>query len=276
MLTENLIVLKGKGVDISKIDFKDYLFDCDRDNLYKWMKYATDDSLCDADKVLKDNEVLVKLGWGGTKYIDCIFSLKSLFNRFRAYFTTGTPYRDFSLKEAFDNYDKIFCGEEKERFCKANEIDKKFIVDLFVEINRFAKNTNTIGNYMPCPDNEYNAIKGCAKKDKYFGYQHFQDRLEKLYYYLDHDFDKNNETKASYPLFKEKREQYKKWFDESIEKYHIAIIINNQNLLSIDWKLNDCLKIEMQQPQGLEKYYEYLKLANQLIEDRGKILAKYL
>ena len=35
MLTENLIVLKGKGVDISKIDFKDYLFDCDRDNLYK-------------------------------------------------------------------------------------------------------------------------------------------------------------------------------------------------------------------------------------------------
>ena len=38
MLTENLIVLKGKGVDISKIDFKDYLFDCDRDNLYKLLK----------------------------------------------------------------------------------------------------------------------------------------------------------------------------------------------------------------------------------------------
>ena len=97
-----------------------------------------------------------------------------------------------------------------------------------------------------------------------------------LYYYLDHDFDKNNETKEPYPLFKEKRKQYKKWFDESIEKYHIANIINNQKLLNIDWELNDRLIIEMQQPKGLEKYYEYLELVNQLIEGRGEILANYL
>ena len=32
----------------------------------------------------------------------------------------------------------------------------------------------------------------------------------------------------------------------------------------------------MQQPKGLEKYYEYLELVNQLIEDRGEILANYL
>lgn len=265
MLTENLIVLKGKGVDISKIDFKDYLFDCDRDNLYKWMKYAADDSFGDVDKVLKNNDVLVKLGWDGTKYIDCIFSLKSLFNIFRAYFTSGTPYRDYTLKEAFDNYDKIFCEEEKARFSKVNGIEKIFIDDLFVEINRFAKNTNTIGNYMPCPDNEYNAVKG------YLGYKHFQDRLEKLYYYLNHD-----EIKVPFQLFNEKREQYKKWLDENRERYYIVNILNNKKLLNIDWQSNDSLTIEMNQNSDLEKYYEYLKFVSQIIEDRGELMGKLL
>ena len=252
MFNENLIVLKEKGVDISKIDFKDYLFDSDRENLYKWMKYATNDSLSVTDKVLKNNVVLERLGWNEVEYIDCIFPLRLLFGKFKAYFTAGTPYREYTLKETFDSYDKIFCEEEKDKFCKVNGIDRKFIDDLFEEINKFAKNTNTIGNYMPCPDAEFNAVKGSAT-DKCFGYHHFQDRLEKLYYYLEHDLDKNNEKKAPYPLFKEKREQYKKWFNKNAERYYIVDILDNKKLLNIDWQSNDRLIIEMQQPQGLEK-----------------------
>ena len=68
-----------------------------------------------------------------------------------------------------------------------------------------------------------------------------------MYYYLEHDLDKNNEKKAPYPLFKEKREQYKKWFDENAERYYVVDILDNKKLLNIDWQLNDRLIIEMNQ-----------------------------
>ena len=40
------------------------------------------------------------------------------------------------------------------------------------ELNRFDKNTHTLGNYMSCPDNKYNNLKGLL------GYTMFNDRIE--------------------------------------------------------------------------------------------------
>ena len=269
MLKENLVKLKLNGENIARIDLKDYLFECDKDNIYKKLKSFSYKQ--DVDIFLKDEGILSKLKWDNAKYLDCIFSFKTLFNVFMRFYLNNTEFKDNNLSVILENYDIIFSENEKNRFSADNNIDKELVDKLFKEIDTFAKNTNTLGNYMPCPDNRYNNIKGFDE-----GYKLFQDRLEKLYYFLYH----GDEELTSFDEFKEKREKYKDWFKENSDKYMIKEIIDSKELLDIDWKIiklsDNKVRIIMENEHDIYLYYKYLSMVNKIIEERGDKLAKLL
>lgn len=59
-------------------------------------------------------------------------------------------------------FDEIFSHENISEFCHKNSIDETILKNCLIQQERFASNTNTLGNYMTCPDNKYNTIKGLS------------------------------------------------------------------------------------------------------------------
>lgn len=101
---------------------------------------------------------------------------------------------------------------------------------------------------MPCPDYKYNAIKG-----NYFKYK---DRLEKLY------VDIRNPLKNEF--------RWNDWFCDNCEKDKLCItnILDNQKLLAFEFNGNKMGK------KYKNSYAEYIETVNDIIEERGKILAR--
>lgn len=242
--------------NVMDLDFKDWIMisdDCE-DNIEKWLKFKSGD-YPDPDCVLKmDNTnmecVAVNLKWYSDKekkeqcYIDCIFSFATFFKPFLRYYVgEHMPY----LGQVYENYRTLFSNKNKNEFCKRQGIKRESLDKLFVQLDRFARNTHTLGNYMPCPDNKYNAIKG-----NYFKYK---DRLEKLY------------VDISNPLKNEFR--WNDWFRDNCEKDKLFItnILDNQKLLAFEFNGNKMGK------KHINSYAEYIETVNAIIEERGKILA---
>lgn len=72
-----------------------------------------------------------------------------------------------------------------QEFCHKNSIDETILKNCLIQQERFASNTNTLGNYMTCPDNKYNTIKGLS------GYTFFNDRIELiLNAFINKEYDK--------------------------------------------------------------------------------------
>ena len=155
----------------------------------------------------------------------------------------------FKYGYILDHYDEIFAQTKKESVAKEKNIDVQLLNDLFEELNRFARNTHTIGNYMPCPDGQYNSIKG------YYGNKYIQDRLDLLYAELC-----NLET-SNYKRLKEKGETYKK----CLEDYKKVLYLDK--LLETD--LSEYRLRNMKNEEDLEYFLKYLKGINPLIEERG-------
>ena len=265
LLNKSLIELKKQGMDITEIDFKDYLFITNKTNLYKWVKYIACD-YGDADQVIKCFRIFDILKWN-SEYIDCIFSMKTIFNKFLKFYLKGSKYEAATYGQIMDNYDDIFNEREYNNFCIRNGIDFSLVEKIFELIDVFAKYTHTIGNYMPCPDNMYNAIKGYGK-----GYKYFQDRIEKVWKYL--YSDKN----ISFKEFNDKKQIYKCWFDKVNKSLYIDEIIKNESkLLLFDWiDKNGCFVKEMTNEKHLNDYLKYLELVINLIKNRSKLIEKLL
>lgn len=274
---ENLLsMISNKQLEL--LDFKDWVLRTDEgtDDLKKWIKYTAGD-YPDADEVLKINDdkgcVLIKLGWfqpdvrKKEQYIDCIFSMKTFFMAFlRLYLADLDLFKDgksFYFSRILDHYDCIVGDKHKENFCSNHGIERDDINKLFREINRFARNTHTIGNYMPCPDNEYNRLKGGAI-GKYKGYQYFKDRLELLYLEL---YEPKHEGYLS-----DKKNDWRKWFTDSEQKLLLKEILKS--------KYGELLKFRfdgrVMEPDDIIQYIKYLDCINGIIERRGVELKKGL
>ena len=269
----NKIVLSELLME-KNMDFKDCLFreqlltgELKYKNLKKWIRYVAVD-YGDSDQILKTSvskQLLCdKLGWDNCRYIDCIFSFKTFFNAFlRLYFKGIMPY----YGELMDNFDEFFSDSKLKDFQKEYGLSKKELDDFFAQINMFAMQTHSIGNYMPCPDNTYNSIKGHGH-----GYVYFQDRIELLYESIDlgryEDY-----------IGKETIKKWKAWFDCNTEKYLLDEIVKRRG----DLLKFECPSIKngrftifaMNNKNNIIEYTQYLVIVNSLIQNRTeKIIEK--
>jgi len=257
------------------VDFKDCLFhehllmgDLKYRNLKKWIKYTAVE-YGDADQVLKTSInwrlLCEKLEWDDCKYIDCIFSFKTFFNAFlRLYFKGNVPY----YGELMDNFDEFFSDSKLEDFQNEYGLSKKELDEFFVQIDVFAMQTHTIGNYMPCPDNEYNGKKGSGD-----GYVYFQDRIELLY-------DSIDSGRYEDYLGKETIEKWKAWFERKTKKYYLDEIMKyREELLKFEcpsMKKERFTIFAMKNKKNIIDYTQYLVVVNALIRNRTKRMIKKL
>lgn len=214
---------------IGRCDFKDILLDGlvlkdirneNYPNLKKWLRYQLFQRK-DADMILKKSGVILKLGW----YKECVDVNKRYF-------------------------DDIFSNENISKFCRKNNIKIKDFNVLFNELERFAKNTHTLGNYMPVADNKYNQIKG----SKWV----YNDRIE--WFLKDIFNDVNN--------------NYYKWFDNNIEKLDLDGLFDDvdKRIISSELLNFEIHKTNKFTVNDIIKYYQYLRIVNKWIEKRTNIL----
>lgn len=253
--------------DVSKKDFKDWIMKkplCNDsvglNDMKKWVKYRACE-YPDADCVLKINDVygciLQKLGWYNVTinkkemYVDCIFSMSIFYNAFlRLYAPEYLAYG-----QLIDNFDKIFSGEMRNKFCDRMNINQDDLSLLFAQLNRFSRNTHTIGNYMPCPDNRYNFLKGRVYP--------FKDRIELLYKEL------TKPMKSEY-IDENTRDIWLDWFDKNKSILHLDLIFKEVKLL--EFLFNKKIMVV----EDIAPYTNYLTTVNDIIENRGSMLMQSL
>lgn len=246
--------------NIGKCDFKDILLDGlvledirneNYPNLKKWLRYQLFQRN-DADMILKKSDVILKLGWYkedvdvNKRYLDCIFSMKTYLNMFLRLYNLQTVNYAWLLIY----FDDIFSNENKCKFCNDNNLSIEEFNDFFNELERFAKNTHTLGNYMPAANSRYNQIKG--KKWVY------NDRIEWLLSDIFNNIDND----------------YYKWFNDNIDRLHLKKLFDDvdKRIISsklLNFKIHKTNKFTI---NDLKEYCKYLKVVNKLILDRTDIL----
>lgn len=247
---ENIIKIVNEN-NVNELDFKDWIMlsdDCE-DGLKKWVKFKASD-YPDPDCVLKQDApkcAVVGLNWyskteaADKYYIDCIFSFATFFKAFLRYYAGEyMPY----LGRIYENYDKLFGDKYKNKFCEDQKINRGVLDTLLEQLNIFARNTHTLGNYMPCPDGKYNTIKG--------NYYKYKDRLEILYK------DIEEPSKSEH--------KWSSWFDNKKEELGLTNILENENLHEFVFNGRKMRK------EDIIPYTEYIKTINAIIENRGIML----
>ena len=139
---------------------------------------------------------------------------------------------------------------------------QKWITAFCVQIERYARNVNTIGNYMPCPDGEYNKIKG------WLGKWHYNDRIDLLY--TDILNPRKITAKGKKLISNEKSEILKQWFKENETDVCLKIIFEKCDELG----KFECLKKTIFNKAQLEELPNYLLIVNNLIENRRELLKR--
>lgn len=167
-------------------------------------------------------------------------------------------------------FDVIFSQENISKFCHENSIDKTILINCLTQQERFARNTHTLGNYMTCPDNKYNDLKGLS------GYTIFNDRIELiLNAFINKELDKIQ--------FIGNR-NWIKWFNQNINKLRLqTLFVNNtfdnletskikEEFLAFqlhDKKTKNSYRFD---PSELQAYTAYLTSVNEWIENRTSCL----
>lgn len=250
-----------KNNDIGVIDFKDILLEdlilnnIQREsypNFKKWLRYKLFQTQ-DADVILKKSDVTLKLGWykeeitPKKRYLDCIFSLKTHLNMLLKL------YNPKAIKHAWllIYFDDIFNEEKIKDFCKKNRVKVTEFRKCFDEIEKFAKNTNTLGNYMPVPDVNYNAKKG-------FNRWRYNDRIELFL----KDLFSNTVTDNN---------NYQSWFsDDNIDNLYLSELFKNLKKKIIqpellNFKIHKKVKFTI---NDIKNFGLYLEFVNNWIENR--------
>ena len=245
---------------IGRCDFKDILLDGliledirneNYPNLKKWLRYQLFQRK-DANKILKKSDVILKLEWYkedvdiNKRYLDCIFSMKTYLNMFlKLYNLQATNYAWLLIY-----FDDVFSNENINKFCNENNVKIKDFNVLFNELEKFAKNTHTLGNYMPVADNKYNQIKG----SKWV----YNDRIE--WFLKD--------------IFNDVNSNYYKWFDNNIEKLDLDGLFDDvdKRIISSELLNFEIHKTNKFTVNDIIKYYQYLRVVNKWIEKRTNIL----
>lgn len=199
-------------------------------------------------------DVLVELGWYEEdvqtkyRYLDCIFSLKTHLNMFLRLYEPSAVNHYWLL----ENMNEIFSNTKIEEFCGKHKesIEVNDIVSCLDQLDELAKYTHTIGNYMPCPDNRYNGIKGICG---------FNDRIEWLLK------DLLELHKITNPVEKE----WTEWFELNREHFYLENIYDVK--LKVNEKLLDFPKHSKSfLSEEIKGFNIYLGVVNNIIVDRGK------
>lgn len=273
-MNETKIKDPGKIFQILNLDFKDVKdklnYEIDIDNLnnlssfQKWLlydKYAKRD----ADIVLKSNNSVLKvLGWDGT-YLDAIFPVRQILYTL---FKTINQKIDYNVlldgkKAFFDIIDKQKleeCNKESDKW----KDSPKWTDVLAIELEKYCKNVHMIGNYMPCPDNKYNSVKG------FKGKWHYNDRIDLLYSDMI-ETDPNKKCKNNnkeYIISCEQRREWKKKFEENKGIWFLNEILAKETISTLG-KFG-CLKKTVFTDSELMELPDYLHTVNDLIYQRNK------
>ncbi|MCR5589901.1 MAG: hypothetical protein K6F73_00035 [Lachnospiraceae bacterium] len=227
-------------------------------NIKKWIIYDYYKP-CDADKPIRDNGIFCELGWDNPEWIDAMFPLRMILTGLISTFPTEYAKvkrkieYDIQMiidKEGFGVYDLLNKEMIEHSIGKINEIDTETWSERFqTSLERYAKNVHTIGNYMSCPDNEYNNSKGSSGRWK------FNDRLDVLYRFI-----------------KENSQQYKDWmawFEKNQKKMHLEDILSQCETAPELKNLPVQKKVRFDEKQ-IYNLIEWLEKVNSLIEDRGR------
>lgn len=253
-------------IDIFECDFKDKL--CysksielhNMSNLEKWLVYDLY-AKTDADIVLRhDKELLEKLNWNNN-WIDAIFPIRQiLYTLFKTICISIGEKERYQDKE---NWIELLNENNLEVMLKNKGIreTQKWITVFCVQIERYARNVNTIGNYMPCPDGEYNKIKG------WLGKWHYNDRIDLLYTDI---LNPEINRKGKNLISNEKRENWRQWFKDKETDVCLKIIFEQCDELG----KFACLKKTTFNKEQLEELPNYLLLVNSLIESRRELLKR--
>lgn len=254
---KNKIVEEGYGILL--LDFKDNLeykkeiIDIkEMSAVQKWFiydKYAKSD----ADVVIKRNKSLAGvLGWE-VQWLDAIFPVRQIIRTLLK--TIGQKLDvDTILDGKKEIYEIINREALREKLCNAGIRDVKNWCDAFSEqMEELCKNVHTVGNYMPCPDNNYNRVKGfCQWK--------YNDRIDLLY----SDILKKENCDGF--ITQERRENWKAWFDDNRDKLFLNEILDEETLGELGKCV--CIKHKTFLDDELKELPEYLKKVNQLIVHR--------
>lgn len=227
------------GVDLKdKLTYRGLVNDIkDYSNLQKWMIYNSYKNI-DADIIVKENRQL--LGWEKYQYFDCIFSFGTYFGLIcRLFQQEKLSAAEVRRMEPNEKYGILDLLGEKAVKQAINKIDpdpsKNWLKRFESAFSEFAYKTNTIGNYMPCPDNEYNKIKGWPMPV-------YNDRLELMY----------GDGK------------YKQWIDENKKSLFITKIFYSENLRKLTCQKN----VRRFNSEDILKLVEWMEEVNKLIGDR--------
>lgn len=251
-----------KNNELGRKDFKDILLEDlilnntemeSYPNLKKWLRYKLFQTQ-DADVILKKSDITIKLEWykkeviPKERYLDCIFSMRTHLNMLlKLYNPKATNYAWLLIY-----FDDIFKEERIKEFSKKSQVDLVELKKCFNEIERFAKNTNTIGNYMPVPDANYNAVKGFSNRWCY------NDRIELLLKDIFSETGNDNNN-------------YRSWFsDDNIGRFYLSELFENLEEKTIvdklsDFELHKKVKFTV---DDIKKFGTYLKFVNEWIENR--------
>lgn len=234
----------------------------DMSAVQKWFIYDKY-TISDADVVI--NELLADvLGWDIT-HLDAIFPARQIIQTL-----LKTIGQEIDVDKLLDGkkeiYDIIDGKALTAKLHDAGEAHVRSWHNFFLEqLEKFCRNVHTVGNYMPCPDENYNFVKGSK------GQWHYNDRIDLLYSDILEPRCKNENNE--YIISSEQRKNWKNWFDKNKENLFLTEILDEE----IRGELGKfgCLKREIFPDKELKELPEYLEMVNALIERRtDKIKAK--
>ncbi|MCH5205973.1 MAG: hypothetical protein J1F09_03400 [Oscillospiraceae bacterium] len=230
----------------------------------KWFiydKYAKSD----ADVAIKRNKLLASvLGWSVT-HLDAIFPVRQIIKTL-----LKTIGQEIDVDQLLDGkkeiYDIIDGKALTAKLHDAGEAHVRSWHNFFSEqLEKLCRNVHTVGNYMPCPDENYNSVKG------FKGKWHYNDRIDLLYSdILEPRCKKENNE---YIISPKQRNDWKDWFDKNKENLFLTEILDGEIRDELG-KFGYIKKTDFSDEE-LKELPEYLKTINILIECRtGKIKAK--
>lgn len=256
-------VIDYTKTNLKDIDFKDFLLDdnvliANRidmknfPNLKKWLCYQLFLPNTDADIVIKKSNLIKDLGWNkyfqdNKIYLDCIFSMKTYLNMLlRLFNRSATNYSYFLIF-----FDDILNDNKMRLFCENNNLDFQEFKNCFDKLEEFAKLTNTVGNYMPVPDGQYNQFKGLRSNQ-------YNDRIDLLWNDLFPECKKENGKK------------YVDWFKNNKQELKLDNLFDNRNIPALTkFGFQNKFKFEI---EDIKNFINYLNFVNEWIINRNNDL----
>lgn len=260
-----------KDISLKALNLENSIADTETfHNIKTWLRYQLFPCK-DADNILKNPDLLKKLNWPYQEhiYIDCIFSMKTYFNMFLRMYNIKAAQSYAWLLIYFDD---IFSQEKIAKFCYENAIAEKVFFECLAQQEQFAKNTHTLGNYMTCPDNMYNDLKGLS------GYTIFNDRIELILNAL------INEQPNQIQFIGERKNNWINWFNQNIVKLNLQTLFAQDSFVTLETSTikPEFLKFQLHNtkiqksykfvPSEIQEYTTYLTNINTWIENRTSYL----